>query len=68
MKIQKTKLKASSFLHMIAAASIKVCMFTSCNDGMTEQSEKDFTGTIGNYLGRVRKMKSILFEVLAENL
>ena len=57
MKIQKTNLKASSFLHMIAAASITVCMFTSCNGGLTEQSESDPAGTYRNYLLEVRKMK-----------
>ena len=68
MKIQKTNLKASSFLHMIAAASITVCMFTSCNGGLTEQSESDPAGTYRNYLLEVRKMKSISFEELSENL
>ena len=65
MKIQKTNLKASSFLHMIAAASITVCMFTSCNGGLTEQSESDPAGTYRNYLLEVRKMKSISFEELS---
>ena len=55
MKIQKTNLKASSFLHMIAAASITVCMFTSCNGGLTEQSESDPAGTYRNYLLEVRR-------------
>ena len=68
MKIQKTNLKASSFLHMIAAASITVCMFTSCNGGLTEQSESDPAGTYRNYLLEVRKMKSVSFEELSENL
>ena len=68
MKIQKTNLKASSFLHMIAAASITVCMFTSGKGGLTEQSESDPAGTYRNYLLEVRKMKSISFEELSENL
>lgn len=68
MKIHKTNLKASSFLHMIAAASITVCMLTSCNGGLTEQSESDPAGTYRNYLLEVRKMKSISFDELAENL
>lgn len=53
---------------MIAAASITVCMFTSCNGGLTEQSESDPAGTYRNYLLEVRKMKSISFEELSENL
>ena len=68
MKIHKTNLKASSFLHMIAAASITVCMLTSCNGGLTEQSESDPAGTYRNYLLEVRKTKSISFDELAENL
>lgn len=53
---------------MIAAASITVCMFTSCNGGLTEQSESDPAGTYRNYLLEVRKMKSVSFEELSENL
>ena len=68
MKIHKTNLKASSFLHMIAAASITVCMLTSCNGGLTDQSESDPADTYRNYLLEVRKMKSISFDELAENL
>lgn len=68
MKIQKSNFRIPDLLHMIAAVSITICVFTSCNGGLSEQTKDDPAGIYRSYLHDVRKLDSLPFEDLAWHL
>lgn len=71
MKIAKSNLKTQGLLYKMAAASVAVWMFASCNDGngkLSGQVKDDPAGTYRDYLSDIRKLDNLSFVELSEHI